>query len=99
MLYLKGYLILENKEFEKWCKQSYSKILTWFDKIIEREKEKLVTEGLITVEEITNMKVFKSKQYTATKGLKEEAIQLEGLKKYLKAMHMKCLDLNICRYF
>ena len=76
--------ILENKEFEKWCKKSYSKILTWFDKIIEREKEKLVTEGLITVEEITNMKVFKSKQYTATKGLKEEAIQLEGLKKYLK---------------
>lgn len=76
--------ILENKEFEKWCKKSYSKILTWFDKIIEREKEKLVTEGLITVEEITNMKIFKSKQYTATKGLKEEAIQLAGLKKYLQ---------------
>lgn len=76
--------ILENKEFEKWCKKSYSKILSWFDKIIEREKEKLVTEGLIKVEEITNMKVFKSKQYTATKGLKEEAIQLAGLKKYLQ---------------
>ncbi len=76
--------ILENKEFEKWCKKSYSKILTWFDKIIEREKDKLVTEGLITVEEITSMKVFKSKQYTATKALKEEAIQLAGLKKYLQ---------------
>ena len=76
--------ILENKEFEKWCKKSYTKILTWFDKIIEREKEKLVAEGLITIEEITNMKVFKRKQYTATKGLKEEAIQLAGLKKYLQ---------------
>lgn len=76
--------ILENKEFEKWCKRSYSKILSWFDEIIKREKEKLVTEGLITVEEITNMKIFKSKQYTATKELKEEAIQLAGLKRYLQ---------------
>ena len=76
--------ILENREFEKWCKTCYSKILTWFDKIIEREKEKLVTEGLITVQEVTNMKIFKSKQYTATNHLKEEAIQLAGLKKYLQ---------------
>ncbi len=76
--------ILENKEFEKWCNKSYSKILSWFDEIIKREKEKLVTEGLITVEEVTNMKIFKSKQYTATKELKEEAIQLAGLKRYLR---------------
>lgn len=76
--------ILENKEFEKWCKKSYSKILSWFDEMIDREKEKLVNEGLITVEEKTSMKIFKSKQYTATKSLKEEAIQLAGLKKYLK---------------
>lgn len=76
--------ILENKEFEKWCKKSYSKILSWFDKIIEREKEKLVTEGLITAEEKVTLKIFKSKQYTATAQLKEEAIQLAGLKKYLE---------------
>lgn len=76
--------ILENKEFEKWCKKSYSKILSWFDEMIDREKEKLVNEGLITVEEKTSMKIFKSKQYTATKSLKEEAIQLAGLKRYLK---------------
>lgn len=76
--------ILENKEFEKWCKKSYSKILSWFDQIISREREKLVKEGLITVEESTNLKIFKSKRYTATKALKEEAIQLAGLKKYLQ---------------
>ena len=76
--------ILENKEFEKWCKKSYSQILSWFDKIIEREKEKLVQEGLITVEEKTNLKIFKSKHYTATPNLKEEALQLAGLKKYLE---------------
>ena len=76
-----GYL--ENKEFEKWCSKSYSKILSWFDNIIKREKEKLVTEGLITVEEKVTFKIIKSKEYTATSELKQEAIELAGLKKYL----------------
>ena len=76
-----GYL--ENKEFEKWCSKSYLKILSWFDTIIEREKEKLVAEGLITVEEKVNLKIFKSKVYTATPELKQEAIELAGLKRYL----------------
>jgi len=76
-----GYL--ENKEFEKWCSNSYSKVLSWFDDIIEREKEKLANEGLITVEEKVSLKIFKSKVYTATSDLKQEAIQLAGLKRYL----------------
>lgn len=76
-----GYL--ENKEFEKWCSKSYSKILSWFDTIIEREKQKLVDEGLITIEEKVNFKIFKSKIYTATPELKQEAIELAGLKRYL----------------
>lgn len=76
-----GYL--ENKEFEKWCSNSYSRVLSWFDEIIKREKEKLVTEGLITVEEKVSLKIFKSKEYTATHELKQEAIELAGLKKYL----------------
>lgn len=76
-----GYL--ENKEFEKWCSRSYSKILSWFDEIIKREKEKLVTEGLITVEEKVTLKIFKSKVYTATPKLRQEAIELAGLKRYL----------------
>ena len=76
-----GYL--ENKEFEKWCSRSYSKILSWFDEIIKREKEKLVTEGLITVDQKITLKIFKSKIYTATSELKQEAIELAGLKRYL----------------
>lgn len=75
--------ILESKEFEKWCKKSYSRILSWFDSIIDREKDKLVKEGLITCEEKTSFKIFKSKQYTATPALKEEALQIAGLKRYL----------------
>ncbi len=75
--------ILENKEFEKWCKRSYSRILSWFDSTIKREKDKLVSEGLITYEVKTSFKIFKSKQYTATPALKNEALQIAGLKRYL----------------
>lgn len=74
-----GYL--ESKEFEKWCEHSYSRILSWFDKIIENEKHKLVKEGLIE-EEVKN-NIFKNIKYIATYELKQEAIELAGLKRYL----------------
>jgi len=76
-----GYL--ENKEFEKWCSNSYTRVLSWFDEIIKREKEKLANEGLLTVEEKVSLKIFKSKVYTATSELKQEAMELAGLKRYL----------------
>ena len=74
--------ILEDKEFERWCRKHYSKILSWFDDILTKERVNLVNEGLITVEE--RGKVFKHKAYVATANLKQEAINLEGLKKFLK---------------
>lgn len=76
-----GYL--ESKEFEKWCSNSYSKILSWFDNIISSEENKLIEEGLIEVKEKVTLKIFKSKIYTATPELKQEAIELAGLKRYL----------------
>ena len=75
--------ILENKEFEKWCKKSYSKVLSWFDDIIKAQKNNLVNEGLITIEEKTKLGIFKSKVYTATPELRELAEQVYGLKRYL----------------
>ena len=75
--------ILENKEFEKWCQKHYSTILSWFDNMLKEEKDKLVEEGLITYEEKTKFKIFKSKQYIATSALKQEALELAGLKRYL----------------
>ena len=75
--------ILENKEFEKWCSKSYSKILSWFDKILDREEKKLIEEGLIIISEKRYFKFFKRKIYTFTSDLKDEAIELAGLKKYL----------------
>lgn len=76
-----GYL--ESKEFEKWCSHSYSKILSWFDKIIIEEEKKLIEQGLIEVKEEVKLKIFKSTKYIATPELKQEAIELAGLKRYL----------------
>lgn len=76
-----GYL--ESKEFEKWCSNSYSKILSWFDNIISSEEKILIEEGLIEAKEKVTLKIFKSKTYVATPELKQEAIELAGLKKYL----------------
>lgn len=84
MLYIAskdGYL--ENKEFEKWCEVSYAKILSWFDQIIVNEEKKLVEEGLIEIKERSKLKIFKNKVYVATPELKQEALELAGLKRYL----------------
>ena len=75
--------ILESKEFEKYCKSNYDKVLKWFDDIIKDEKQKLVNEGLITVEEKKKLGMFKHKMYTATSSLRRHAEEIYGLKRYL----------------
>ncbi len=70
--------ILENKEFEKWCKKSYEKILGWFDDILREQRTSLISDGLINVQKGTF-----GKKYTATQELKEEALKIAGLKKFL----------------
>ena len=74
--------ILEPNEFKKWCSSNYTKILTWFDDILNSEKLSLVTEGKIIESEIGNK--YKRKRYTATDSLFEDAKQLQGLKNFLK---------------
>ena len=73
--------ILENKEFEKWCSKSYDTILGWFDDILREQRRKLVQNSLIT--EVERGKILKNKEYIATQELKQEAINIAGLKKYL----------------
>ena len=72
--------ILENKEFEIWCRKSYSKILSWFDDILEEQRNKLYEEGLLTKQ---NSGVVFIDKYTATPELKNEAMKLAGLKRFL----------------
>lgn len=67
--------ILEKKEFEKWCNNKYNKLLNWFSNVIEKEREKLLGEGIIKKQrkyEIINLKAFI-----------EEGKKLKGLKNYL----------------
>ena len=71
--------ILENKEFEVWCRNSYNKILRWFDGILREQRENLNVEGLLTS---TGSGVMGTK-YTATPELKNEAMKLAGLKRFL----------------
>ena len=70
--------ILENKEFEKWCKSSYNRMLRWFEGIANRQREKLVKEGLVTSQVIGSRA-----RYKATPELNEEAQKIAGLKKFL----------------
>lgn len=73
--------LLEENEFKKWSKNNYKELLKWFDDVIENKRNELVDKSLITVEE--KGKVFKTKTYTITDSLHEEAVKLAGLKKFL----------------
>lgn len=75
--------ILENKEFEKWCKTSYDKILDWFEDMMKKEKTKLTRKGLIKKEEKTILKIFKIKRQVVTQKLTKQAEEIMGLKRYL----------------
>ena len=72
--------ILEDSEFTKWCNTNYSKILGWFDTIIDKEKDKLVKDCLLLEKPKT---LFKSAKYTVTPELRQQALNIAGLKKYL----------------
>ena len=76
--------ILESKEFERWCKNNYSKILGWFDDVIDYETSILISEGKIIKTEKTSLKIFKSKVLTVNPSMKDEAIKLKGLKNFLE---------------
>ncbi len=74
--------ILENHEFENWCYSSYSRVLRWFDDIAYEQRDNLVAKGLIA-SNLKNYGFYSQITYSATSKLKEEAIKLAGLKKFL----------------
>ncbi len=79
--------ILEAKEFYKWSRKNYYKVESWFSSILSKEQNKLEEQGLITnsTEEVAGM--FGTKRTIVIKNvdpsLKEEAIHLRGLRKFL----------------
>ena len=66
--------ILEENEFKKWCKNSYSTLLSWFNDISYKEKLKLCENKLIR---------NNNNKYVATSELKEKALNIAGFKRYL----------------
>lgn len=79
--------ILEAKEFSKWSKKNYYKVNSWFSTINYKEQKYLEQQGLITntTEETAGM--FGKTRTITVKNfnpqLREDAIQMKGLKKFL----------------
>ena len=73
--------ILETKELEKWCKKNYSKFFNLFKDLVNKETEKLRSEGHIytrqTKEECKYKNVMDDTIY-------EESKKLFGLKEFFK---------------
>ncbi len=74
---------LEEKEFEKWSKKHYEKLLGWFDKVENNEADTFMENGLVK-KEIIKKGLVKKASFTEDKKVFEQAQKLYGLKKYLK---------------
>ena len=73
---------LESGEFKKWCSSHYSKILNWFDNVLDYEVKMLVNENKASQEIVG--KIFKKTVYNIDDAMMIEAEQMAGLKKFLK---------------
>lgn len=73
--------VLNNKDFKKWCKSNYEFLFKWFDNILEDQRDKFVIENLVIHKQAT---LWATEKYSATPELRQEALKLAGLKKYLK---------------
>lgn len=78
--------ILEAKEFEKWCKENHSTMNRWFDTLIKDTSIKLQQRSLLLENITTSKKLWKTKTIIAKyvdKTVRDEALKLMGLKKFL----------------
>lgn len=78
-----GDTVLEKNEFTRWCKNHYNKILKWFNEVIDNETNNYVINGKITEEK----KTFGT-NYLVSDALKEDALKVSGLKKFLNEFTM-----------
>jgi uncharacterized membrane protein YgcG len=67
--------LLEQNEFERWCKKNYNEILKWFDKAYDYAGANLETKEMLSN--------IKPRRYLVTDKMFEEANKLSGLKKFL----------------
>ena len=88
---------LESGEFKKWCSNHYSKILNWFDDVLDYEVKMLVNENKANSETVG--KIFKKTVYNIDDTMMMEAEQMAGLKKFLKEFsvinHREPIEVNL----
>ena len=78
--------VLEAKEFEKWCKENHSTIKIWFDTLVKDTSVQLKQKGLFLENTTTSKKLWKTKTIVSKfvdNSVREEALNLMGLKKFL----------------
>lgn len=75
--------ILEEKEFENYCKINYQKVLNWYNDVLKYEMNDFILAGKVI--ESFDKKLFgiKSYKYSEDDSIYEDAKKLAGLKQYL----------------
>ncbi len=95
--------MLESKEFEKWCKDNYDEILSWFDEVLDYQSNKFIDEGKIIFTIKKTFKIFSSKVYKVDPSLKDDAIKLKGLKNFLEEFSRiddkEAIEVNMWEYY
>lgn len=78
--------ILEKKEFEKWAEKNYEKLLDWFTDVINKERQKLIEEGILKAKDKKTLFTSSKDEYEFINKeiFYEEAKKLKGLRNYLK---------------
>lgn len=75
--------ILEQNEFKNWCYNNNNKLQDWLKEIEDASRDTLVSQGFINYSKKTYASIFHQDFYESTSQLKEKAIQLAGLKRFL----------------
>lgn len=83
ILEVDGNKTVDNEKLKKWCEDHYERVFNWFDAVISEEKNKLVDEGLLIKKKATFLKIFKYDIYEISQELREDAVQIAGLKRFL----------------
>ena len=78
--------ILENKEFERWCRNNYEEIEEWFEDLIKFEEKQLVKQGLMQKQ--TTYKKFlgidiANETIVYEPEFRDDLIYTKGLKRFL----------------
>ena len=87
--------VLESNEFNKYCKKNYSKILNWFDDVLEFETEKMIESGSLIKAGIKRVKI--------TDKFEEDALKVKGVKFFLdefsRINHKEAIEVKLWDYY